>query len=66
MIQILIGVGIANFGRELRQLGLFENPQEPRDAKARRIDTALDAIRGKFGRAAIVRGRLFDFERKRK
>ncbi|EHJ48661.1 DNA-directed DNA polymerase [Solidesulfovibrio carbinoliphilus subsp. oakridgensis] len=62
----LIGVGVSNFGREPRQLGLFENPDRQREVQARKIDTALDAIRGKFGRAAIVRGRLFDFERKRK
>ncbi len=62
----LIGLGIANFGREPRQLALLDDPDQERRAQGRKIDTALDAIRDKFGRAAIVRGRLFDFRKKGK
>lgn len=60
----LIGVGIANFGREPRQLSLFDSPDQELQEHVGKIDAALDAIRDKFGRAAIVRGRLFDFRKK--
>jgi DNA polymerase-4 len=60
----LIGVGVSHFGREPRQLTLFDDPDRQRRQRAGKIDAALDAIRGKFGRAAIVRGRLFDFGKK--
>ncbi|UJX41818.1 DNA polymerase IV [Desulfovibrio sp. JY] len=59
----LIGVGVSNFGNEPRQLSLFEDPGRKRREHGGKIDAALDAIRGKFGRDAIVRGQLFDFER---
>lgn len=62
----LIGVGIANFGSKPRQLGLFESPADQQRAHDGKIDAALDAIRDKFGRDAIVRGRLFDFGKKDK
>ncbi len=60
----LIGVGVSHFGRESRQLSLFEDPRQT--PPANRIDTALDAIRDKFGHASIVRGRLFGFKKKRR
>lgn len=60
----LIGVGVANFGDKPRQLSLFESPAEKERAHDGKIDAALDAIRDKFGREAIVRGRLFDFRKK--
>ncbi|WP_428562661.1 MAG: DNA polymerase IV [Solidesulfovibrio sp. DCME] len=60
----LIGVGVANFGDKPRQLSLFESPAEKERAHDGKIDAALDAIRDKFGREAIVRGRLFDGRKK--
>lgn len=61
----LIGLGVSHFGLEPRQLSLFETPEAQSKERAGRIDTALDAIRGKFGREAIVRGRLFGFRTRR-
>ncbi len=60
----LIGLGVSNFGRQERQLELFASPAQTQTARDGKIDAALDAIRGKFGREAIVRGRLFDFRKK--
>lgn len=57
----LIGVGVSHFGEEPRQLTLFERPQDKTRQHLGRIDSAVDAIRGRFGREAIVRGRLFGF-----
>ena len=57
----LIGLGASHFRIEPRQLSLFEPPDQEHKRRAGRIDTALDAIRGRFGREAIVRGRLFGF-----
>jgi len=62
----LIGVGVSHFGDTPRQLSLFEHPDEKARQRAGRIDAALDAIRGRFGREAIIRGRLFGFPRDRK
>ncbi|GAB6037354.1 DNA polymerase IV [Fundidesulfovibrio butyratiphilus] len=53
----LIGVGVSNFAKSPEQLSLF--PDE-RVEKMRRIDKALDAIRGKHGRGAVRRGRTME------
>ncbi|MHC1713578.1 MAG: DNA polymerase IV [Solidesulfovibrio sp.] len=60
----LLGVGVSHFGREPHQLALFDDPDQQLRQHAGKIDAALDSIRGKFGRSAIVRGRLFDFLKK--
>jgi DNA polymerase-4 len=57
----LIGLGVSHFAAASRQLSLFERPHERQRRQAGRVDAALDAIRDKFGREAIVRGRLFGF-----
>lgn len=62
----LVGVGVSNFGEPPRQLTLFDTPDRQQRHRSGRIDAALDAIRGKFGNAAIVRGRLFEFGKKGK
>jgi len=56
----LIGVGVSQFGDRPRQLSLLEpeTPTRPRAA----LDSALDAVRGRFGKGAIVRGDLLDFD----
>ena len=61
----LIGLGVSHFGLEPRQLSLFETPEAAAKQRAGRVDTALDTIREKFGREAIVRGRLFGFRTRR-
>lgn len=66
----LIGVGVSNFGEERaeamltlpgvaaeKQDKLIENLNETREAS---LDKALDSLRGKFGAAVVVRGRLFE------
>ena len=56
----LIGVGVAQFGERPRQLSLLtpETPDRPKTA----LDQALDAVRGRFGKRAIVRGDLLNFD----
>ena len=54
----LLGIALTNITRgEQAQLSLF--PDEKRD-KARRRDQAVDAIRGKFGSATIMRASAMD------
>jgi len=53
----LIGVGVSNFAKGPRQESLLPDPAKERMGK---LDKALDAIRGKHGKAALKRGRLFD------
>jgi len=63
----LIGVGVSHFAPPPpQQLALIAAPATRHHQHAGRIDAALDAIRNKFGRAAIVRGRLFDFRKEKK
>lgn len=56
----LIGVGVSQFGERPHQLSLLE-PETPAKPKVA-LDKALDAVRGRFGKGAIVRGDLLDFE----
>ncbi|HVM70608.1 MAG TPA: DNA polymerase IV [Anaerolineales bacterium] len=49
----LIGVGVSGLGAPLRQMELWGAQAE----KARRLQTALDALHAKFGDAAIHRGK---------
>ncbi|PJB62825.1 MAG: DNA polymerase IV [Armatimonadetes bacterium CG_4_9_14_3_um_filter_58_7] len=51
----LIGVGVVNLvKRQEAQLGLFDDAE----TKMEKVETALDAVRKKFGDKAIRRGRL--------
>jgi DNA polymerase-4 len=56
----LIGISVSNFDRRPIQLSLFPDPDKER---RERLDETLDAIREKFGREKLVRGRLFDFKK---
>jgi len=58
----LIGLSVSNFSRGSRQLSLFE---EPGGGRRQRLDSTLDAILDRFGKSAVIRGRLFDFASKR-
>jgi Nucleotidyltransferase/DNA polymerase involved in DNA repair len=65
----LIGVGVSQFGeRPAQQLSLLDLvPQQDADAAPKAkpkgaLDQALDAVRGRFGKGAIVRGDLLDFD----
>ena len=61
----LIGVGVSHFGPPPpRQFDLLTPPDAQDTEQAGKIDAALDRIRDKFGRTAIVRGRLFEFAKK--
>lgn len=62
----LIGVGVSHFGTMARQLRLLDDPVQKQHVRAGKVDAALDAIRDKFGRTSIVRGRLFGLEKKEK
>lgn len=48
----LIGVGVSGLGPPIRQLGFWEGDLE----KDRRLQEAIDALRERFGRSAILRG----------
>jgi len=55
----LIGVGVSQFGDKPRQLSLLDEPEaRPKGA----LDAALDKVRGRFGKTAIIRGDLLDFD----
>ena len=56
----LIGVGVSQFGQRPRQLSLLEPEAAARPRGA--LDSALDAVRGRFGKGAIVRGDLLNFD----
>jgi len=56
----LIGVGVSQFGERSRQLSLLE--PEPQAKPKGALDQALDAVRGRFGKGAIVRGDLLNFD----
>ncbi len=50
----LIGVGLSGFAAPQRQLGLWDDPAAL--AEKRRLQSALDALRERFGEDAIQRG----------
>ena len=58
----LIGVGVSGFESEgPSQLSLMPEPKPQSDEKRRgRLDRAVDALRERYGRDAVVRGRLFE------
>lgn len=56
----LIGVGVSQFGERPRQLSLLE--QEPQTRPKGALDSAMDAVRDRFGKGAIVRGDLLHFD----
>jgi DNA polymerase IV len=56
----LIGVGVSQFGDKPRQLSLLE--PEPAARPKGALDSAMDAVRGRFGKGAIMRGDLLDFD----
>ena len=66
----LIGVGVSGFQQKPEQAllplaGVAASPaaspllSAADEEKRRKLDSALDTLRGKFGRGAVVRGRLF-------
>jgi DNA polymerase-4 len=56
----LVGVGVCGFHAGQVRLSLWHDPAGAGpDRRSRRLDGAIDAIRDRFGREAIVRGRLF-------
>lgn len=58
----LIGVSVSGFSRGERQLDLLG--EAPR-ARTDRLDQTLDALNERFGDAAVVRGQLFGFRRRK-
>jgi DNA polymerase-4 len=52
----LIGVGVTKLDAEARQLRLFEQADEDRTDRLRRLSESLDQIREKYGDEAIRRG----------
>lgn len=56
----LIGLGVSGFDHAAEQMPLPVAPFPARDETRRRnLDSALDALRARFGSRAVVRGRLF-------
>ncbi|MBQ8173547.1 MAG: DNA polymerase IV [Mailhella sp.] len=58
----LIGVGVSGFeAGGPSQLSLMPAPEPEKDEKRRgKLDKAVDALRARYGRDAVVRGRLFE------
>lgn len=56
----LIGVGVSQFGEKTRQLSLLADRAEADKARDASLDKALDALRQRFGKEAVVRGKLFE------
>ncbi|WP_267878610.1 DNA polymerase IV [Oleidesulfovibrio alaskensis] len=58
----LIGVGLSHYAEGPQQLALpLCSPAAVRDEKSEQLEKTMDAVRDRFGSAAIVRGRLFGF-----
>jgi DNA polymerase-4 len=55
----LIGVGVSQFGERERQLSLLPDPGDSAREREASLDKALDKLRHKFGRQAVMRGKLF-------
>ncbi|MDL2316635.1 DNA polymerase IV [Desulfovibrio sp. OttesenSCG-928-A18] len=55
----LIGVGLSNFGPVERRLSLLPDPREEERRKLAVLDSILDQVQDRFGRDAVVRGKLF-------
>lgn len=55
----LTGVGLSNLCASIQQLKLFAEPSAMRQE---RLDRALDDIEERFGKKALKRGPLFDFD----
>ena len=57
----LIGVGVSGFQESAEQglLPLAPAPGAPDEERRRNLDSALDDVRRRFGKAAVMRGRLF-------
>ncbi len=51
----LIGVGVTNFEKGVRQLPLFDKPTK-QDEKQTRLDRVMDEVSGRFGNDALKRG----------
>nr|WP_041720919.1 DNA polymerase IV [Pseudodesulfovibrio piezophilus] len=59
----LIGVGVSNFEARSRQITLFEDSPKLKEETSE-LDRAVDAVREKFGSAAVTRGDLIQFKNK--
>lgn len=55
----LTGVGVSNLCHSVRQLKLYTKPCALRQEQ---LDRAMDDIEQRFGKKALKRGRLFDFD----
>jgi DNA polymerase-4 len=61
----LIGVGVSGFHDDKPfQLRFGQEDSVPLEVKRGRLDGALDALRDRYGKQAVVRGKLFDGEKK--
>jgi DNA polymerase-4 len=55
-------VGLSHYAEGPQQLALpLCFPAAVRDEKSEQLEKTMDAVRDRFGSAAIVRGRLFGF-----
>lgn len=64
----LIGVGLSNYDKRPQQLSLLDGSAGGQTGgkiateKQRNLDRAMDSLRDKFGKDAVTRGRIFDFD----
>ncbi len=65
----LIGVGLSNYDKRPQQLSLLDDTVGGQTGgriateRQQKLDRTLDSLRDKFGRSAVVRGRIFDFDK---
>jgi DNA polymerase-4 len=55
----LIGLGVSHFGAETRQLDLLPSRESQNLKREAALDAALDALRQRYGKQAVIRGKLF-------
>lgn len=55
----LIGVGVSHFGEEDTQLSLLPQAEDMERKREKALDDTLDSLREKYGKNAVMRGRLF-------
>jgi len=59
----LIGLGVSNFEARNRQVTLFEEEPQEREATSE-LDKAVDAVREKFGNKSVTRVEIMEFKKK--
>lgn len=60
----LIGVGVTQFGKNAVQLSLLPDEDHENRKRDAALDSAIDTLRDKFGGNIVIRGKLFEKDKK--